>query len=822
MQSPESSTTAVATVAPDRSASAAATRTQSAPEAIYPRPRWAAALRELLRRWWLTTGVIVVTVAQTLVQTFLTSGVQGLSQSLDLTVIERSTFIGKLAAQHPVIFFTCAASLIALVPVGVLAERDYNREKRYLASVAARRQQEETIQELLRASQGAPVSPAYTAPLEIESLAHAATFVDRIEATRELVSLLAQVQSGATYGVEGMKGVGKTSFTYEVVRQAYARGAYPDGVAVVHCAGASDASDLLGTLITRVAGKGAVDDLHTPQDFRDAAFKALNGRKLLIVFDNVEPALSLRELLLPIKAAGCVSILTAAFRLPAGLCAHVTHLPLLTERDGVDVFAANLGRSYTPAEAQSMRSIVARVDCHTLAIVVIARYAAENERSLAALDTELADPDAVLALPADSGVSGEQGALNAAFSLSYRDLPEDARLLFRALGAMPTRTYTRADALDIAQRLGLASGRQALDLLIRRALLDQRSADGESVERITQHSLLYAFARELLDAALRARATDAIVEYYAAFCERHANDYARLNDDYDNIRGALQLAHEQMEREDAGASEPGATSGASLVARYLKVLAPFFSWYGHNQDALLYVPWGVTAAERRGDRVLLAEMSLAYGQAVRGLGRYDEAQVYYTRALDIAHDLQQPDLEIRALGRMADLAHARKQLDESLALRLQLAERARAAGDRATQAHTLVDVGHVLLDEDRLDEADGYLAQALEIAVELRLVATEGYALLMQGMSARKRGQWDDATALDIRAMSLFSSVGELGSVGGCLEELGQVAAARGDRADAVKHWNDAVVIYQRMGIQRAEYVRDQLIARLGATESSQ
>ncbi|HZC05230.1 MAG TPA: NB-ARC domain-containing protein [Ktedonobacterales bacterium] len=820
MQNPHRSTAAVATAMPGQSAPIGPTRMQRAPDADYPRPRWAAALRELLRRWWLTTGVIVVTAIQTLVQTFLTSGVQGLSQSLDLAVIERSTFIGRLAVQHPVLFFTCAAILIALVPVGVLAERDYSHEKRFLASVAARRQQEETILELLRASQNAPISPAYTAPLEIESLGHAATFVDRTEATQELVSLLAEGQSGAAYGVEGMKGVGKTSFAYEVVRRAYAMGAYPDGVAVVHCAGAVDASDLLATLITRVAGKGAVDGLHTPQDVREAAFKALTGRKLLIVFDNVEPALSLRELLLPVKAAGCVSLLTAAFRLPVGLCTQVTHLTLLAEGDGVEVFAANLGRSYTSAEEQTMRSIVARVDCHTLAIVVIARYAAENERSLAALDTELADPDAVLALPADSGVSGEQGALNAAFSLSYRDLPEDAQLLFKALGAMPTRTYTRAAALDIAQWMGLTPGRQALDLLIRRALLDQWSADGEPIERITQHSLLYTFARELLDPALRARAADAVMEYYAAFCERHANDYAQLNADYDNIRGALLLANQRMERESM--SDAGDVSGVSLVARYLSVLAPFFSWYGHNQDALVYVPWGITAAGRRGDRVLLAEMSLAYGQAVRGLGRYDEAQVYYARALDIARELGKADLEIRALGRLADLAHARDQRDESLALRLQIAERARASGDVATQAHTLVDVGHVLIDEDRLEEADSYLAQALELAVNSRLVATEAYALLMQGMSARKRGQLDDATALDIRAMALFSSVGELGSVGGCLEELGQIAAARGDAVDAVKHWNDAVAIYQRMGIQRAEYVREQLIARLGAPQADQ
>lgn len=785
---------------------------------VYPRPGWLRIIRAALRRWWLTTTIIVATVTQTLIQTFLTKGAQGVGNELDFSVIGRTTFIGQLATHHPFLFWLGAAILALLVPVGIYAERDYQAEKRFGDEARARRQQEEIIQEALEVTRETPVSASFTAPLDIETLAHASTFIDRTETRHELTSLLTAAQPGAVYGVEGMKGVGKTSLTYACIRQAYASGVYSDGVAALDCTNTTDVNALLAALISKVAGKSAVGGATTLQELRDTAFKALKGRKLLVALDNVEPGLALRDLLAPLKAAGCVTIFTAAFRIPAQLCTRDFQLPLLDLRYGLEVFAANLGRDYTPAEEPHVRSMVERVGRHTLAIVVIARYAAETARSLPALDVELSNLDVVLDLDVDDATSTAEarGALASAFMLSYRELPENAQRLFQALGAMPTPSYERGAALEIAQRLAVSNGRQALDVLIRRALLEQSRAGADDVERIAQHSLLYAFAREVQDTAMRDHATSAIIDYYCAFCEAHADDFAALNQEYDNIRGALQSVIQRMD------AHPDAMDTAHLVARYLRVLAPFFNWYGHNQDGLEYTPAGIRAAERIGDSALVAQVSLAYGRGLRNLGKFDEAQSYYSRALAIARQTKDAAVEVLALERLADLAHGRDQLDESLALRKQLVERTKAAGDMREYTHTMIDVAHVLIDEDRLDEADPYLVEALKVAREQPqpLVAMEAFALLMQGMSARKRGQWNQATELDIHSMELFSSVGELGSVGGCLEELGQTANARGDRATAVKHWNEAVQIYQRMGIARADYVKDKLIGAGAAGQS--
>ena len=776
---------------------------------LYPRSRGVRFLRDVLRRWWIIVGFIAASAIQTIGQILLQSGVAGLNPDG-----LKSTAIGQLAAAHGPMFWPIAVVLVLLIPIGWTAHVDHQREQKALAEqheVELREQtveavvREQTVEAVVRDQVAQSIALMSAPPLDV--LNTPPHFVDRVEALRWLIENLRDAPAGATLSIEGLGGLGKTSLAAEALQQARRLNLFPGGTAVVLCENRSDSMAILRAVLKRFSRSSALDAAEDA-DLAGLAQRLLAGKRALVVLDNVEPELRLGDIVGPLQAAGATILLTARFRVPAEIKTGALRLDVLDEADAVEVFKEYYGRAVSDETLAAVRRIVAATGRLTLAIVLAAQNAADNERAIPALAEELAGAEAVLDLTEDAQMLShrETRGVRIVFEQSYRALSEPAQRLFQALAVMPTGEFGREAALAVGRGVGVERVDSALDLLVRRALLEQFVGAG-GAERLRQHPLLRAFAADQADTASRAVAGRAMAEYYAWYLAEHSADFRTLDREYPNILGGLRWIHDRAGTQEAGWA-------ASLTARYFTTLRRYLFLAGHNRDAAELLAWGIEAARAVGDRELEAALVTDSGIPFRDQRDYEPAIERYEAGLALARAAGSRPVEAFALGRLADLAHSRRQWDESIQLREQACAIYQEIGDETNWAHTKTDIGHVLSDEGEYARARLVLDEALPVAQRVGVTRTIAYANLMLGKLIRRQGKPQEALPYVLRALEMYSQVGEVGSVGGALEDLGWIEEAQGQREQALMHWRQAAEIYDAMGISRADYVRDNLIGK--------
>lgn len=779
----------------------------------YPRKGVVRAVRAVLRQWWIAVLSLVGSALAAAVQALLQSGWDGLK----LDGLQR-TAVGRLAVQHGAIFWPAAGVLIALIPFGLLAQRDDARERR----VIAERDDDEKIQrkvaEIVSATLAHTPAMRSPAPFDLAKMPATAHFVNRVTARRSLLHFMRDTRDGATITVEGMGGIGKSSLIAEMLREAKRENLFPDGIAVVLCAGHTQSVDLLRAGLKRFSQLSAINTANL-DELSDLAQRILSGKRALVVLDDVEPKVPLGDVTLPLEAAGVLVLVAARFTAPLELRRQAIRVELLEEEDAVAVFRDNYNRPITEADENALRTIVNDAYRHTLAVVLAARSAAESGRSLRSLAVEFRDIDRVLDLEEDQRVRSDLPlrGVRRAFRQSYDELAEGAKQLFQALAVMPTADYGRAAARAVADACGIEHPEETLGLLARRALFEAYVEANTGQERIRQHPLLRAFAADVADPDLTARAGRAMSQHYLAFIREWASDYARIDLEYGNVVGGLTWAHGQ------GAAAPTAGEARDdewpiLIAGYLDVLCVFFYARGHWKDGAEYLSWGIAAAEALDRPELLSNLLTAHAHIIRNFGRYDEAEEEYRRALSIARAHRLPSAEANALQYLGELAHARQRFDEAIALKRQTRQLQLEIGDQRAATHNLAAIGHILSDTGAYPEAVDALTKSLAEARALDNRQDIAYATLQLGKTLRRQGHLDQALRLDTEALEVYSGLGELGSIGGCLEEIGRIDEAQGRPGLARLRWQEAVRIYRALETPRADFVQDQLIDR-GADE---
>lgn len=785
-----------------------------AAKSVYPRSRGVRFVRDVLRRWWIIVGFIAASAIQTIGQILLQSGVAGLNPDG-----LKSTAIGHLASEHAPIFWPVAVALVLLIPIGWTAHIDHEREQRALAEQHEVELREQTVEAVLHDRVAQSLALIGAPPLDLDRLLLPPHWVDRDVARAWLLDRLRAARGGETVAIEGLGGLGKTSLVAEVLRQARDLKLFPDGIAVMLCQGRADAMPILRAALKRFSRGGVLDGVDDG-DLGTMAQRILAGKHALVVLDNIEPELRLGDLLAPLQAASAVCVVTARFRVPAELRTDALRLDFLDEQDAIELFTEYYGRPLSDEDLAAVRRIVADTGRHTLATVLAAQYAADSDRALAALADELSSADAVLGLSDEQSLRSDHDirGVRLAFAQSYRALPAHAQQLFQELSVMPAADYARAAALAVGQDTEIAQPQAALDLLVRRALIEQFAPAGES-ERLRQHPLLRAFAAEIAVPAIREAAGRAMADYYLRYVQQHADDYQAFDREYQNVIGGLEWAHAHAERGGAeaagGDAEATARSWAmETVLGYLTGLREYLRLRGRIKDIGRFAPWGIEAARTLGNDELLAALTTDSGIPYRYQSQWDEAKSRFEEGLTLARAAGSKTVEIFALGRLGDLAHARMQWDESIKLREQKQALQGELGDIAGQAYTLTSIGHVLSDTGAYDRAHKALNEALELAQRAHDTLTIAYANLMIGKLLRRQGKAEEAQAAVVRAFDLYSQVGDIGSVGGALEELGWIEEALGNPNMALVHWKQAAEIFDAMGINRGDYIRQNLIGK--------
>lgn len=287
--------------------------------------------------------------------------------------------------------------------------------------------------------------------------------------------------------VTGSAGLGKTTFA---VRAAHSvRPSFPDGVLFLDLFGMSQrplAADDALRLLLRALG---VADQHLPADPHERASSyrsLLRDKRVLVVLDNAASEEQVRPLL---PGGGASRALITTRRLLAGL-EGVRRLALgpLPLPESTELLTGILGRRSARDEESTLARLAELCGGLPLALRIIGnRLLSRPDWDAAHLAARLADEERRL----EQFKAGDLKIANA-FGMSYEQLADSTRRVFRNLAVVPGRDLDAA-LTAVVGGMPLADAWDALDELVDLGLL-QDGAGG----RYRFHDLVRLFARDRL------------------------------------------------------------------------------------------------------------------------------------------------------------------------------------------------------------------------------------------------------------------------------------------------------------------------------------
>ncbi|MCP2329419.1 DNA-binding SARP family transcriptional activator/tetratricopeptide (TPR) repeat protein [Hamadaea flava] len=644
----------------------------------------------------------------------------------------------------------------------------------------------------------------------------------------------------------GPGGVGKT--TVAVAAGHGLLGRFPDGHLFADLRGMHADPIAPHTVLGRFLRALGVAPAEVPDDPQErlAAYRSrLAGRRVLVLLDDVASEEQVRALLPTF--AGCATVITSRQRLTALVGATRWTVPVLVDRDAVELLARIAGPERIAAEPASAQAVVEACGRFPLAIcIAAARLAAHPGWTLADLHRRLAAEHGRL----DELRVGDLD-VRSSIGLSYRllDLPQQALLRRLAILDAPDWPAWVCDELIGRAADGL------LDDLVGVHLVDPRSVDAAGQLRYRLHDLVTEFAAE------RARAEDAESERDEAVI-RVLRTWLALASAADARRGyglghARGVPAPQVPASAAAAVACDATDWfeaerVSLVravtrARRLgrgDLAAQLALWisgflksrnYYDDHERTLRDAWAMV----QNDRLRLG-LAHALFSAFMTTDRDDEMPVLLSEARMLAQRLGERDQEVRTFLQSGLYAKRRGRLEEAIGwseralascredapillvttslhgvatahaeagrpqMGIALSERAVAiqrTGDApAMTAMRLLGHGEVLMDAGWHDEAERVLTESLETLESVGNDAAAAVGLLRLGELALRRELWTEAEALLRRALAVFERIRDHSSTAMTLRSLGDLALARERSVDAVEPLRRALAIWQRLG----------------------
>ncbi|MEU9058571.1 AfsR/SARP family transcriptional regulator [Streptomyces sp. NPDC048430] len=308
-----------------------------------------------------------------------------------------------------------------------------------------------------------------------------------------LLSEASSPESIPVVAVDGTAGVGKTAF---VVRAAHElSGRYPDGCLFVDLRAHSAAGQTLAPqrVLRRLLRSVGVDDSEVLDDDLDELTTlwrtATSPLKLLLVLDDALDAQQIRPLL-P-AGPGSMVIVAGRQRLAGVDADRRVTLDPLGPVDAAALLGHILGKERTGLEPDAVRDLVRLCDGLPLALRIAgSRLQTRPAWTVAHLVDRMAGDEQRL-----QELSAGDRSVEAAFRLSYDQLPPQQQRGFRVLGLAPTAEF---DVLTCAAMLGRPHGgaEQVLEGLVDTSLLQQHRPG-----RYRLHDLVRVHARRLAEAS---------------------------------------------------------------------------------------------------------------------------------------------------------------------------------------------------------------------------------------------------------------------------------------------------------------------------------
>ncbi|WP_031498115.1 AfsR/SARP family transcriptional regulator [Streptomyces bicolor] len=482
--------------------------------------------------------------------------------------------------------------------------------------------------------------------------------------------------------VDGMAGVGKTALVVRAARVLRER--YPDGCLFVELHGHREDRETVGRQrvlrrLLRAVGAGEGEDSEDLDELAASWRAATASVRLLLVLDDPPRAEQVRPLL-P-AGAGSMVLVTSRRRL-TGLDAHrrVSLAPLdIDEAAGLltRIVGDEGGREGSGRERAAVRELATLCDRLPLALRIVgARIQDRPPWAVEALVARLTDDERRL-----DELSVEDRSVEAAFRVSYEQLPAAEQRAFRALGLSPT---VRLDRLTLAALLDRTppEAERSLESLADASLVQRVTAD-----RYRLHDLVAAYARRVAAASPDevAAARSGVFRLYVA-AARSAGEWGMSASPADpRDSGPFVDWEEATTWLDAAGGELIDVIGQAVAVGHLddacrlaEGLVDYLTRQGRFHECRtaleMLLPMVGEATDRRMDSALRTGMGIMYGLQ----GRYRQARTWFTQALDISRRAGDPHEQAMAAAGLGTFANLEGRIAESMT---HFAEVARLAGE---------------------------------------------------------------------------------------------------------------------------------------------
>jgi len=595
---------------------------------------------------------------------------------------------------------------------------------------------------------------------------------------RELAELLVLGRLSQLLTLTGPGGTGKTRLALQVAAELASECA--DGVWWVPLGSVSDPA-LVELAIVQTLGA------------RDTLAKHLDGKRLLILLDNLEHLLDSAPFLAQLIATtpGLKLITTSRERLAVSAEQEYPVLPL-GESAAISLFvtrAKQLKPDFEPDEA--IPELCRKLDGLPLALeLAAARVKLMTPRQiLARIDRRF---DLLTGGPRDA--PERQRTMRAAIEWSYALLSPEEQRVFRALAV-----FAGGFELEAAETVSNA------DLNVVQALVEKSLIRRTGDSRFSLLETVRDFALARLEAAVE---TDEMRRRHARWFLELARSaqaglrtggqgawLARLHADTNNLRGVLTWALE----EDISL---GIQLARALLVpwRMRGQTTELLRWF----DRALAVPASIPAEAR-------ALGLTAFGSLLFFHADYERAEQMLKASLVLFRKLGDEREEARVLNGLGGVYWATGANDDAVRLREEALAISRRLGDRGGTAHSLHLLGETLRDLGQLERGSATLEEAVGIWREIGDQHMTSASLHSLADAALDELDAPRAAERYRQALAIALELGDESNQAYCVAGLASVAGLRGEVERAGRLWGVAESFEDRFGlrllsVERARY----------------
>jgi tetratricopeptide (TPR) repeat protein/transcriptional regulator with XRE-family HTH domain len=616
------------------------------------------------------------------------------------------------------------------------------------------------------------------------------------------------------YAIDGMAGVGKTTFAVHVAHQL--TGTFPSGQFFLplhaHTPGQPpvDPADALVSLLL-AAGVPAAQ-IPPGLEARAARWRGwVAGKKILLVLDDAAGHDQVR-LLLP-GTAGSLVLVTSRRRLAALEDATVISLDVLLPGEATALLARLAARPGLRPADTAVGEISRLCGYLPLAIGMLASQLRHHPaRTPDQLAGDLAAARDRLTL-----MRAENLSVASAFDLSYTDLTKTQQRLFRRLGLVPGPSFDAyaAAALD---GTSLDAARRHLD-----ELYDQHLITEPAAGRYRLHDLLRQHARTLVATDSPAEAdpaTGRLLNYYlhtAAAANQRIPTWTTVQDPplpgdppaHTPRLSTLEEATAWLETErgnlHAAAAHAAATGRIVHAVQIPAAVGGFLRAQGHwDQAAILHRAAAATAAQvgdRHGEALALRQLGILGWMT----GDLQAAAAHLTQAAELYGEAGDQPGQAYTLDHLGVVHQLTGDYPAALASRQEALTLARSSGDRLAEAVACTHLGWVQQLTGHLPEAAASLEQALTLARGLGHRLAEADVLGHLGMVQLDTGDYPAAAQSLNQSLALYRSLGHRPFQAGTLNGLGLLATCTSATRQARDYHAQALVIARHTGMPLEE-----------------